>query len=1028
MPRGGLERSPSFRVALSGGASSANPIFHELYEGALDGTDVLQSKRAEGLVPATYFAASLAEFEFQLKSYLESRGVPAGTKAVLLVDGTPKRLAGSAQAAEDFVRDALAAAGLAPAPAAVDVPQLAGAGADGAPFHADVSAARALEPIFRDGGGDAVFVAVARRAVVDVVKAAAAAARFEGHLLAVPPALSGSAYTSAFSSLEEGGVPKTSRTRAPSATLWLAPLLSLAPLRLARQGFAVASAFALAGADWYLGFKLHVVEGYNEAVHRLMAPALAALRARAAELGAAREGEPLPAGVAAALAAALSMAGVACNVASTTTPGSGFEHAAAHALSFLRTASGRAPPPHGEAVAVCTVAAARALDFLLDLPGFDPARFRSLDREDTARAVLAALQAGPYGAAGGEPLRAAVEGAAAYHASQAWRKERKWREMRLEDFLAAALAAAGLPTGPGASLGEDELAWALRFAPFARHRFNTGNLLRWLGHDPVAACGLSQAAAAGAAPPGPPLSLSIAAAVPSVRLPAPAEEGAAASPSPHFRLFYQALAYEDVLGERFARLIPAQYYADSLEEFAAQVRTYAERRGWAGRRFVILTDGIRKKVAGSEAAADDAVMGALRAAGLDAALEDVCGVCGVTAATLAASAEHLPKLQALVARERASVLLCFSKGAVCDLMKHAVLQSKLDVPLLVVPPALTVTAFTSAFAVIDFSGAKRTLMSLAPTATFWLAPVLRMAPAFVNRAGFGDLLAGLLANGDWYLGFKMQMFDEYHELAYRLMRPFVSEMRAAAPGFGGEGALPPDVCASTSAALAMSGVVMSLASATTPLSGFEHVVSHALDFLRLTSRTPPALHGAQVAMACLASARAFDALLALEDPAALEPPGGPAPAPASEEAARARVEALLSAAPFFGGATAAQARPLDDSACAEVAESAGHFAKEHARKAARWNAFRSGRAWEELRASWPHIRERLAGMTARAPEVESLLKAAGLPLGPDALRPAFSTDQYVWAARFAPYIRHRFSIGDLLLWAARDPASTTALL
>ena len=129
------------------------------------------------------------------------------------------------------------------------------------------------------------------------------------------------------------------------------------------------------------------------------------------------------------------------------------------------------------------------------------------------------------------------------------------------------------------------------------------------------------------------------------------------------------------------------------------------------------------------------------------------------------------------------LIITLGSGSITDLVKHALYSQQIPAPFITIPTALTVTAFTSAFAILDFSGAKRTLLSRPVTATFWVEPFLESAPARMSRAGYGDLLARFIAYGDWLIGYRLGVMDRYDEGPYRLMEPFVPGIKANAPGF-----------------------------------------------------------------------------------------------------------------------------------------------------------------------------------------------------------------------------------------------------
>jgi glycerol-1-phosphate dehydrogenase [NAD(P)+] len=272
----------------------------------------------------------------------------------------------------------------------------------------------------------------------------------------------------------------------------------------------------------------------------------------------------------------------------------------------------------------------------------------------------------------------------------------------------------------------------------------------------------------------------------------------------------------------------------------------------------------------------------------------------------------------------------------------------------------------------------------------------------MSRAGYGDLLARFVAYGDWLLGHRLGVMDRYDESAFRLMEPFADGIRTSAAGFR-SGPLPPEATACTAAALAMAGISMSTAGETTPLSGFEHVISHALDFLRLTTGRELVLHGEQVALGSLVSARTIDRLLAMEDLRGLAWRGVDA-----GEAVRV-LEKRLRAAPLPGAAEA-----FEEKQKAALAE----FTTEYQKKSARWTAARA--RVDSFAAAWPELRRELARVTLRAPEVEPLLKQSGLPCLPGETKPPTAEAELTWAVAFSPFVRSRMNLSDLLFWMGRE--------
>ena len=61
--------------------------------------------------------------------------------------------------------------------------------------------------------------------------------------------------------------------------------------------------------------------------------------------------------------------------------------------------------------------------------------------------------------------------------------------------------------------------------------------------------------------------------------------------------------------------------------------------------------------------------------------------------------------------------------------------------------------------------------------------------------------------------------------------------------------------------IALGGLAMSLSHATTPMSGYEHVMSHILDLQAEVEKRPLAQHGSQVSLTTMLAAEAYQRFL-----------------------------------------------------------------------------------------------------------------------------------------------------------------------
>ncbi|MDX9821183.1 MAG: iron-containing alcohol dehydrogenase [Syntrophales bacterium] len=469
-----------------------------------------------------------------------------------------------------------------------------------------------------------------------------------------------------------------------------------------------------------------------------------------------------------------------------------------------------------------------------------------------------------------------------------------------------------------------------------------------------------------------------------------------------------------------SRFLPELYYGTSLSDLGPWLADFLRRRA-PGKRVCLVVDGTPKKSSAEPGREIDADFRAVLA-GAGIAFDEInlSERLAIPSSEIHASAHLLERVRLTLAGCGDQAVVALGSGSLTDLVKHAMHLEGMKAPFISVPTALTVTAFTSAFAVLDFSGAKRTQVSREVTAACWIQPFLANAPGGMSRAGYGDLLARFVAYGDWFLGHRLGVMEHYDELAFRLMEPFAPDIRAHAAGFASE-PLPEETTECAAAALAMAGIAMSVSGETTPLSGYEHVISHGLDFLRLTSGRELNFHGEQVALGSLISARTIDSLLTRDLPGKSRW----RTAPVAESLAT--LETLISEAPFFGGeedALGEKARAGRIAAMRDRIEAAREeFALEYRKKWTRWEAAAS--RLSSFIESWPDLRVDLSRLTVRAGELEPLLRKANLPVRPRDMAFPATEHELRWAIRFAPFVRLRMNVADLLFWMGEDPLNTS---
>jgi glycerol-1-phosphate dehydrogenase [NAD(P)+] len=363
--------------------------------------------------------------------------------------------------------------------------------------------------------------------------------------------------------------------------------------------------------------------------------------------------------------------------------------------------------------------------------------------------------------------------------------------------------------------------------------------------------------------------------------------------------------------------------------------------------------------------------------------------------------------------KKCKVYIALGSGTITDLLKHSLYLNDPNSIFISIPTAMTVTAFTSSFSVLDIEGAKRTRISNKIHTTIWIEPLLQAAPIALSRAGYGDLLARFVAYGDWYLAYKLKITESYNELAYRLMEVFSDSLKNLSVSIG-QDILTSDATQIHASALAMAGIAMSLSGETTPLSGYEHVISHALDFLKITSNRTLVLHGEQVALASLTSAMSMDWFLENTEFDIKKFRS------MNEKETEKLINQFINSAPYYGNQD--NINSIDQNKLLEVKKL---FIQDYMIKSEKWDLAKE--KFDTFLNELPEIKKHLSKITIRSYEMQKLLENAKLPTYPEVTNPPTSALEYRWALRFSPFVRSRFCIADFIFWVGEDTCVVAAI-
>lgn len=233
--------------------------------------------------------------------------------------------------------------------------------------------------------------------------------------------------------------------------------------------------------------------------------------------------------------------------------------------------------------------------------------------------------------------------------------------------------------------------------------------------------------------------------------------------------------------------------------------------------------------------------------------------------TIHADFDNVAKVQAQLIAD--SVVVSIGSGTITDITKHATKQfadAQQCNPLLfiVVQTANTVTAFTSNIAVLLKDGVKRTYVSRYADYVISDIEILRDAPYELTQAGFGDLIARYVSYPDWYLGWRVGNLAIYNEVPRDLLDEQLDWLVDHAADIADRES---EAMMNLTKALLNAGLSMSIVGMSTPISGYEHVISHVLDMKNGVDGKESELHGAQVGVASVLSAYVYEELLSIDE-------------------------------------------------------------------------------------------------------------------------------------------------------------------
>ena len=330
----------------------------------------------------------------------------------------------------------------------------------------------------------------------------------------------------------------------------------------------------------------------------------------------------------------------------------------------------------------------------------------------------------------------------------------------------------------------------------------------------------------------------------------------------------------------------------------------------------------------------------------------------------------------------ADAVVTVGGGTISDVGKIAS-QAAGGVPLVTVQTAASVDGYTDNVSVVLRSGVKRTVPSRWPDVVIADVQVISQAPAAMNRAGFGEITSMFTAPADWRLANALGLDPTFHPAPIHLLEAVGEDIGAWSQGIA---VADVDAVERLTWALAVRGIATGVSGTTACLSGVEHLISHMLDLHHGEHGLPTGLHGAQVGVASVVAAAAWELLF----------------------------ERLAVGAPPVRV-------PHSDVAHAELTRAFGHLGtggvlqecwRDYSGKLSAWSEHRP--QVELVLSSWAALEPELRSLVRPAADIAAHLRAAGAPARFSDLEPVVSPDLARWAVANCALMRSRSTVVDLL--------------
>jgi len=198
--------------------------------------------------------------------------------------------------------------------------------------------------------------------------------------------------------------------------------------------------------------------------------------------------------------------------------------------------------------------------------------------------------------------------------------------------------------------------------------------------------------------------------------------------------------------------------------------------------------------------------------------------------------------------------LAVGSGTITDITRF--ISHRTHSPFISIPTAPSVDGYTSTVAPMVVGNYKMPVQAQPPVAVFADLPALCSAPQIMIAAGLGDLLGKYTSLADWKIG--CLLYDEpYNLTVYSYMKEVVDQTVEIVEQVA---AASPQGIKSLMDGLIGSGLGMLEFGDSRPASGSEHHIAHYWEMMSIIAGRPAVLHGVEVGVATILSAKNYESL------------------------------------------------------------------------------------------------------------------------------------------------------------------------